>query len=130
LPKYTETVLPVDMDGEQSEVYSEMERAMKDAVRQVGVMAAKRLVGKQLHCLVGWPDHPYDMPPMEYWDEKNETMVKIFDPLSLDKDVIRPKEQALIDLVRAERASGRQVWVYTPMSGKYDVVDRLSRLLK
>src|SRR5690606_16106158 len=74
LPKYTETVLPVDMDGEQSEVYSEMERAMKDAVKQVGVMAAKRLVGKQLHCLVGWPDHPYDMPPMEYWDEKNETM--------------------------------------------------------
>jgi hypothetical protein len=50
-------------------------------------------------------------------------------PQSLDPKVIRPKEQALIDLVRKERGEGRKVWVYCSMTGKRDVSERLRQVI-
>src|SRR5262249_44408807 len=41
-----------------------------------------------------------------------------------------PKEQALVDLVKAERALGRQVWVFVQFTDRHDVQGRLERLLK
>ena len=51
-------------------------------------------------------------------------------PPNLSEDVIRPKEQALIELVRTERAKGRKVWVYVQFTDKHDVQGRLDKLLR
>jgi hypothetical protein len=56
--------------------------------------------------------------------------VTVVTPPSLSEDVIRPKEQALIDLVRAEKARGRKVWVYVQFTDKHDVQSRLDKLLR
>jgi SNF2 family DNA or RNA helicase len=44
--------------------------------------------------------------------------------------VIRPKEQALIDLIHAEKAKSRKVWVFVQFTEKHDVQGRLEKLLK
>jgi hypothetical protein len=43
--------------------------------------------------------------------------------------VIRPKEQALLDLVGSEKAQGRKVWVYVPFTDRHDLQSRLETLL-
>ena len=48
-------------------------------------------------------------------------------PLSEDK--LYPKEQALIDLVAAERMEGRRVLVYVTHTGTRDVPGRLDEIL-
>ena len=48
-------------------------------------------------------------------------------PLSEDK--LYPKEQALIDLVAAERMEGRRVLVYVTHTGTRDVPGRLAEIL-
>jgi len=50
-------------------------------------------------------------------------------PPHLGAETIRPKERRLIDLVRSEKALGRQVWVYVQYTDKHDVQGRLERIL-
>ena len=44
--------------------------------------------------------------------------------------MVRAKERALLDLVKAERAKRRKVWVYVQYTDKHDVEARLEKLLK
>src|SRR5262249_8308023 len=56
--------------------------------------------------------------------------ITVVTPPNLADDVIRPKEQALIDLLHAEKAKSRKVWVYVQFTDKHDVQARLEKLLK
>lgn len=46
----------------------------------------------------------------------------------LPEDVIYPKERALLDLIRRERAAGRRMLVYCEHTGEYDLLPRLKTL--
>ena len=49
-------------------------------------------------------------------------------PANLDAKIVRPKEQTLLDLIRAEWAEGRQVWVFCEYTDTIPVLRRLAGL--
>ena len=68
-----------------------------------------------LGTLLSYPDHPYDWQTIGYYEgsdeSANEVFVPVVTPKNLDRDTIRPKEQALLDTLKAEKEAGRQSWV-------------------
>ena len=81
-----------------------------------------------LQTLLAYPDYPFGWGPIGFW--KADQFTTVVTPPNLGEDLVRPKEQALIDLVRTEKASGRQVWVYVQYTDKHDVQSRIERLLR
>ena len=51
-------------------------------------------------------------------------------PRSCPRMSIYPKEQALIDICKKQKADGVQTWVYVQMSGKRNIQPRLKALLE
>ena len=81
---------------------------------------------------MGYPDHPYDWKEIGYFDsdeEGNQFWKHVVTPQKLDRRTIRPKEQALVELVKSELAQGRKSWVYCVMTEARDVNERLRQLL-
>ena len=71
---------------------------------------------------------------MGYWNKSNsrriEDWVGVVTPKDCPKDVIYPKEQALIDICKKQQADGKQTWVYVNMTSKRDILPRLKALLE
>src|SRR5690606_8235802 len=84
-------------------------------------------LGAMLTTLLGYPDHPYGWGEVGYMD--NGRFRCVTTPAELDQKTIRPKEAKLLEIVKQEKAAGRQVWVYVQMTGKRDVLARLEKLL-
>jgi hypothetical protein len=133
LPDLTEEIIPVRLDGEQNLAYSLIEHALTDAIRDMVVRGDRRLLGAMLRTLLGYVDHPYGWDEIGYYerDEASDAQkwIGIVTPPDLPQDVVRPKEQALINRVTAEVEEGRQVWIFTTMTDKHDVVSRLEQLM-
>jgi hypothetical protein len=134
LPELDEQVIPVEMDDEQRAAYSETEHALRDAVKSMLAKGDKRLLSQMLQTLLGYCDHPWGWGEIGYYERDDECgqgqiWQHVVTPKTLDSKVIRPKEQALIEFCKAERAEGRKVWVYSVMTDKRDVVGRLGNIL-
>ena len=129
LPPLEEECVPVRMDAELATAYREkVERPLSDAIKQMMRRNDRRLLGAMLQTLLAYPDCPFGWEPVGYM--KDGKFITVAIPPDLPKDVIRPKEQALIELVNCEEASGRKVWVYVQYTDRHDVQGRLERLLK
>lgn len=132
LPQLEETVVGVPLDAELEAAYREVETAITEELKRMLQKRDKRLLSKMLHTLLGYPDHPYDWKEIGYYDTDefgNQFWKHVTTPQSLDRRTIRPKEQALIDLVKQELAQGRKCWVYCVMTDARDVNERLRQLL-
>jgi hypothetical protein len=134
LPPLEEECTSVRMDAELARVYrEEVEAPLADAIKVMIRRGDRRLLGAMLQTLLAYPDHPYGWEPVGYWSRGGTgpgTYVTVVRPPNLSEEVIRPKEQALIDLVQAEKAKGRKVWVYVQFTDKHDVQSRLEKLLR
>lgn len=133
LPELTEEIVPVAMDAEQAAAYTKIENALRDSIRDMVQRGDRRLLGTMLKTLIGYCDFPYEREEIGYYTttlDKQQKWVSVVTPDNLSADVVRPKEQALIDRVAAEVDAGRQCWVFTNMTNKYDVLARLETLMK
>lgn len=134
LPGLHEQVIPVAMDNDQHFAYRTIENALKDAIATMVQRGDRRLLGTMLRTLLGYCDYPYGRSEIGYYDTDMysgaQKWIGIITPENLDESVVRPKEQALIDNVAAEVDAGRQCWVFTTMTDKFDVVARLERLME
>ena len=129
LPPLTEECVPVRMDRELAAAYRhEVEEPLKDAMREMLRRNDRRLLATMLQTLLAYPDFPFEWGPLGY--RKAGRFVTVAVPPNLPEDVVRPKERALIDLLRAEKAKGRQVWVYVQYTDAHDVQGRLEHLLR
>src|SRR5437667_4656050 len=94
----------------------------------------RRLLGAMLQTLLAYPDYPFGWGPIGYWETGNGggpgKYMTVTIPPNLPEDVIRPKEQALIDLIKSEKSQRRKVWVYVQYTDKHDVQGRLGELLQ
>jgi hypothetical protein len=135
------SLIAVPMDEELNRAYRRVEEKLVAAAKDLLKRGSKKLLGTMLRTLLDYPDRPFewtgpydDLKAIGYWDDPVEktrdTWVGVVTPDDLDQDVIRPKEQALLDLCLAEYAEGRQVWVYCEMTCKRDVQGRLATILK
>jgi hypothetical protein len=129
LPSLSEECVPVRMDPELNHAYrTQVEEPLAEAIKEMMRRRDRRLLGTFLQTLLAYPDYPFDWSTIGYW--KNEAFLPVATPPNLATDIIRPKEQALIDLVRSEKSKGRKVWVYVQYTDAHDVQGRLKRLLE
>jgi len=129
LPPLLEECIPVRMDDDELAMAyrREVEEPLVEAIREMMKRRDRRLLGAMLQTLLAYPDYPFEWEPVGYW--KDGLFVTVAKPPALAANTVRPKERALIDLVRSERAQGRQVWVYVQYTDRHDVQGRLERLL-
>jgi hypothetical protein len=135
LPPLQEECISVKMDKELATAYQRgVEEPLALAIKTMMVRRDRRLLGTMVQALLAYPDYPFAWGPIGYWDVgeggKRGRFVSVTVPPDLSQDVIRPKERALIDLVRSEKAKGRKCWVYVQYTDKHDVESRLEKLLK
>lgn len=146
LPPYEEQVVNVEMDtrsfecewddvkgggvGTQSQasayahVSETLEKEMKDMLRR----GDKRLLAAWLQAVLTYPDSiTYGERVVLKDDFGDETLVVAMSPLP--DTVIYPKERALLETVRQEKAKGRRVLVYSTHNGKRDVTSRIADIL-
>lgn len=128
LPPLTEECIPARMDKEMATAYrDEVQEPLVEAIKEMMKRRDRRLLGAMVQTLLAYPDFPFGWGPVGYW--KNGQFVTVATPPNLKDDVVRPKEQALIDLIRTEKTTRRQVWVFVQFTDKHDVESRLERLL-
>lgn len=128
LPPLVEDVIAVELDDEQRAAYTEVASDLADAMKVMVRRGSKRLLGKMLATLLGFPDHPHGYGEIGYRDASGDFHYVTTCP-DLDREKIRPKEEALLKLVAKEKAEGRQCWVYVELTKKRDVLARLEKLL-
>jgi hypothetical protein len=129
LPPLTEECIAVRMDPELAHAYhQQVEQPLKDAIQEMLRRQDRRLLGAFLQTLLAYPDHPFGWEPIGY--RKLNEFVTVTVPPPLDDATLRPKEQALIELVQAEKLKKRKVWVFVQYTDKHDVQGRLEGLLK
>src|SRR5581483_12035204 len=133
LPPYSERVALYPLDqtqdaaaASQARCYQRLAQDLRQAVLAALHDGSRRLLGIYLQALLAYPDACTG----------GET---ILDPLSgrvlahapaLPADRLNPKEQALVELVRRERARGRRVLVYLTHTETRDLSPRLRSVLE
>jgi hypothetical protein len=133
LPRYEEKVLLVPLDEgtdpdepSQARCYQRLAADLRAAVQQALRAGSKRLLGAYLQALLAWPDACV----------REET---VLDPRTcevlahapaLPDDRLYPKERALVDLARRERARGRRVLAFATHTNLRDVRPRLRAVLE
>jgi hypothetical protein len=149
-----------EMDPTQKTEYARIESILNSTCKELLIRGSMKLLGTMLWTTLGWPDFCYSewggddelgealsaarlekakVPQQAdhtvgYWDKpgnrKIENWVGVVTPRMLDKQVIYPKEQALIDICLRHKVAGHQVWVYAQMTQKRNVTPRLKSLLE
>lgn len=132
LPPYHESLHPVQMDADVAAAYRDMEDDLRSAVKQMVTKGDRRLLGAMLQALMSYPDRPFGWETIGYWEgseDEGRTFIPVHKPKNLPQDELRAKEKALLADCLKERAEGRQVWVFTTMSDKRDVTERLRDMM-
>ena len=132
LPDYTEQILLSSMDSEEdatgysqrsayNTVFEELRKELADALKA----GSKRLLATYLQTLLAYPEGCTKGETV--FDPRSGDIIVQVPPLSEEK--LYPKEQALIDLVAAERMEGRRVLVYATHTGTRDITERMDDIL-
>ena len=132
LPDYDEQILLSSMDTEEdstgysqrsayNKVFAELREALAEALKS----GSKRLLATYLQTLLAYPDGCTRGETV--FDPRKGDIIVSVPPLSEDR--LYPKEQALIDLVAAERMAGRRVLVYVTHTGTRDITGRMDETL-
>ena len=132
LPPYEEQVLLSGMDREtditgfsQRKAYDLVFDTLRQALAEALAKGSKRLLATYLQTLLAYPDGCTRGETV--FDPQTGNVLIQMPPLSEDK--LYPKEQALVDLVAAERLAGRKVLVYGTHTGTRDITERMEQFL-
>lgn len=132
LPPYGEEVRLVGLDEtglldglSQASAYRQLASQLEDAVRQALAMGSKRLLGAYVQALLAYPDACTKGEHVV--DPASDCVIASAPPLPEDHRY--PKEQALLDLVEAEKTQGRRVLVYVMHTASRDITARLEAVL-
>jgi SNF2 family DNA or RNA helicase len=133
LPLYSEHLTPVAMCPELAVPYHDMEAKLKEAVKQLLRRGSHQLLSPMLHALLAYTDYPYDWKPVGYVDAKdgsNGRFVLVTTPPTLNKNTLWPKERELLKILAAEKAQGRQSWVFCVYTSTHPVLGRLETIIR
>src|SRR5207249_11233812 len=110
----------------QGTCYRWLAADLRGAVQQALRAGSKRLLGTYLQALLAYPDA---CTRGETVLDPRTNEVLAAEPL-LPADRLYPKERALLDLARRERARGRRVLVYVTHTNLRDLTPRLRPVLE
>ena len=132
LPDYDEQILLSSMDSEedatgysQRSAYNRVFANLKEALSKALKAGSKRLLATYLQTLLAYPDGCTRGETV--FDPRSGEIIVSVPPLSEER--VYPKEQALIDLVAAERLAGRRALVYVTHTGTRDITGRMEDIL-
>ena len=132
LPPYEEQVLLSGMDREadytgfsQRKAYDLVFDTLRQALAEALAKGSKRLLATYLQTLLAYPDGCTRGETV--FDPQTGNVLVQMPPLAEDK--LYPKEQALVDLVAAERLAGRKVLVFATHTGTRDITERMEQFL-
>ena len=132
LPPYEEQILLSGLDSEpdhtghsQRSAYNHVFEELHEALVKALKKGSKRLLATYLQSLLAYPDGCTHGETV--FDPASGKLIVQVPPLSEEK--IYPKEQALVDLVAAERLAGRRVLVYATHTGTRDITGRMDDIL-
>jgi len=130
LPPYTEMVqtCPLDRRGDglsQDACYRRLAGDLRQAMLSALQRGSKHLLGVYLQALLAYPD----ACTREETVHDRATGALLAQAPALRDDLLYPKEQALIDLVAADRARGRRTLVFITHTDRRDVIPRLASIL-
>ncbi len=132
LPPYEERVLLSSMETEedasgfsQRSAYDSVFETLRAALTEALAKGSKRLLATYLQTLLAYPDG-CTRGETVFDPESEEVLIQV-PPLSEEK--LYPKEQALVDLVAAERLQGRRALVYATHTGTRDITERMDDFL-
>jgi hypothetical protein len=134
LPQYEEIALPVELDADVYTEYDRTRQRLKDYLVQRRWEGDATFRGAYLQWSMGWVNAPFR--PYEVIHNIRHPITGAKEPYtvaslpSYGEDRIYAKEQALIDLVRAELAEGRPCVIYFRQTATRDVQPRFERLLR
>lgn len=127
LPPYDEQFRDVAMDTAQAAAYRNLSRKLTDALRQALARRDTTLLGVVLNVLLAWPDCCFRPETVTH---PRTRQLLAFTPAQFNELQVMPKEQAMIDICREEKAAGRKTLVYTVYTGTRDTTSRLKVLLE
>lgn len=133
LPDYDEHPTPVRMSPELEQPYREVEGKLKDAVAKLLRRGSHQLLSGMLHGLLAYPDYPYNWEPIGYFEHKGGAhgrFVLVTVPPTLDMATLWPKERKLLEILRQEKAQGRQCWVFCVYTSTHPVLERLEKVVR
>ncbi len=116
LPTYSEHCLPTAMEPAMQADYDEMRQKLATTFGSLYMQDRKmamKLLGPMLEVLLTWPDDPTGWAPIILTDEKSGRVYPVLCPPTYDTGMLLAKEEALLEMVKAERAMGRKCWIYT-----------------
>lgn len=130
LPKFSERVrlvpLPTDIIWDYNHVMDTLKQESQKG-SGMGVLSTMLQFG------MSYPDKPYARNPImdPYRDDCILVKPRNFEEYA-DIDFLTPKEKALMDIIRAEQAEGRNCFVYATFTGKPEtsVSERLKALIE
>lgn len=128
LPPLNEHIHPVAMDSELADAYADLEDNVRNAIQSMLRSGSKAAMAILVNTLNGWPDHPNGFGPIGY-TTRDGRYVHVATPPNLEL-LHREKEMALLSEVEKAVDAGRQVWVYSQMTIKHDVQERLLKLFE
>ena len=97
-----------------------------DRLRKALAAGDQTLLGVVMNALLAWPDCAFRDEEVKH-PRTGDTLM--FIPALFDEQTPTPKEQQLIDKVKANQQQGRRTLVYTVYTGKRDTASRLKTLL-
>lgn len=127
LPPYVEDFCEVAMDAEQAQAYSRLAGQLTAKLKQALARRDTTLLGVVLNVLLAWPDCCFRSETVKH---PRTHGVLAFVPSIFGDLQLMPKERALMDICRKEKAAGRKVLVYSIYTGTRDTTSRLKVLLE
>lgn len=125
LPDYEEMPIPLTMPKPIEEAYKEAEQELTAVLRN-DRKAANKILSAYLNLLTVYPDQPYDQPEIIH-PINGCTIVKPED--MADFQTVLPKEEKVLEIVRAKISAGERVMIYTSWT-RTDTQRKLLGLLR
>ncbi|MGR9052751.1 MAG: helicase-related protein, partial [Gammaproteobacteria bacterium] len=110
----------------QRDAYERLSEVLKAELRSALKKGDKTLLGLVLTVLLSWPDTCFRVEEVRH--PRTRQVLAMVPPVLGDEP--GPKEEALIELCKREKAQNRKVLVYTVYTGKRDTATRLKQLLE
>jgi 16S rRNA G966 N2-methylase RsmD len=134
LPSYEEIPVMVEMTPEQATSYTSLYKQLQTELKHRLVRREKSLLGAYLQALLCWVDAPWRAevvldPRTRDREAEGIRPVVVARVNGLPAEVVYPKEQAILDLILAEKAAGRRSLLFCQQTGTRDITPRWVKLL-
>lgn len=124
MPPYTEEVMIVEPDPDVQVAVSDMQQEAKKALRE-----NPRALGAYLQACLGYPDYAEEREEIWSLDDEGDK-VKLLASAEAQPDATYPKDDAIVELVTAERKADRRVLVFFTQVERRDARSRVRARLE